>query len=164
MIRIDAPQLPLDVDDADSVRQAMQAGKAERRRKGRRARGEKLTPNDLFALQITHDGLPVPVREGLFASHWGRRWKLDFCWREYGLAIEIEGLVVRKLAGQLVCMGRHASITGFREDCEKYAHAALLGITVVRFEQSQVRDRYAATMAARLLQARGWNGVVKPMP
>lgn len=150
-------QLNLEPDaDENSVRNALRDGKAERKRTGRRAPGEKVTPEDLFAAQCVTHGLPTPVRQAMFAQKIGRRWLFDFCWHEYKLAVEIEGLVVRKVAGQLVVMGRHASISGFKEDAIKYASAAMLGWTVIRFEQSQVRERLAIDYTGRILEVRGW--------
>lgn len=88
-----------------------------------------------------------------------RQWAFDFAFVEYRLALECEGLVVRKIGDQFVCTGRHASVSGFREDCVKYQNAALLGWTVVRFELSQMRTgTYAIEMTQRILTAKGWKG------
>lgn len=156
-MRLASLQLDLAADAHEStVREALRAGKAERRKAGRRAKGEKLKPEEIFEIQCRNRALPPFAMQAAFALKMGRRWKFDFCWHEYHLAIEVEGLVVRKLAGQLVCMGRHASISGFKEDAIKYATAALLGWTVVRFEQSQVKDGTAIDYTMRILEARGW--------
>lgn len=128
----------------------------------------------LFAEQLLERGLPEAESEFYFAKELGRRWRFDFAWPEQLVAVEIEGLVVyrgwvAKLDGkdpvyeagrvtnvlevqsQLLVMGAHATITGFREDCEKYAWAAALGWRVLRFEQSQIRDKFAIEMAVRVL-------------
>jgi hypothetical protein len=147
-------ELPPDADES-SVRKALQENTAARRKRDRDAE-EK--PSDMFERHARELGLPAYVREAQFALKLGRKWAFDFCWGPpYMIAVEIEGLVVRRIHGQLQVMGRHASITGFREDCEKYASAAVLGWTVVRFEQSQVKNRYAINMTSRILEARGWN-------
>lgn len=124
----------------------------------RSARGtRKLKPVDLFAKQCRDRGLPEHSREWMFAKSIGRRWLFDFAFLEpWKLAVEIEGLVVMRVHGELVVKGRHASITGFREDCVKYASAALLGWTVLRFEQSQVKAGDAIEYTMRVLAARGW--------
>ena len=129
-----------------------------------------------FADQCAERALPDHEREFYFAKEIGRRWRFDFAWPLHRLAVEIEGLVVfrgwlAKLAGpapivrdgyvtnvvsvqsQMIVMGAHATITGFREDCEKYAWARALGWSVIRFEQSQVRDKFAIDMTARCLAA-----------
>jgi hypothetical protein len=101
------------------------------------------------------------VRQLLFAKEaTGRLWRFDFCFPDYWLAVEIEGLAVQRLHDKngpvLVVRGRHASITGIREDMLKYNTAALLGWTVLRFEQVAVRPRDAIEMTMRVLAARGW--------
>jgi hypothetical protein len=58
-----------------------------------------------------------------------------------------------RIGGELVCKGRHASISGFKDDCEKYAWATVLGWRVMRFEQSQVKDKTAIDMVVRALSA-----------
>lgn len=123
----------------------------------RRARRERRSPEDEFALQVQANGLPEPLREFHFAKHIGRRWRSDFCWpAPWMLIVEIEGLVVRRINGQVVVMGRHASITGFREDAIKYASAAVFGYQVLRFEQGQVKDRTAIEYTMRVLHSKGW--------
>jgi very-short-patch-repair endonuclease len=119
-------------------------------------RAKKQSPEDLFAFHCRSYELPTFVQQGQFAKSIGRKWQFDFSFHEYHLAVEIEGLVVQKLAGQLVVRGRHASISGFKEDCIKYATAATLGWTVLRFEQSQVKDLTAIDFTMKTLQARGW--------
>jgi hypothetical protein len=151
-------ELPADSSES-SVRDALRRGGAERKK---REKAEREKPADVFERQVRAMGLPQYMRESLFALKVGRKWAFDFCWGPpYMLAVEIEGLVVRRINGVLQVMGRHATITGFREDCEKYANAAMLGWTVVRFEQTQVDSRYAVNMVARILEVRGWK-VDKP--
>jgi len=104
-----------------------------------------------FADQVAARGLPEPERELLFASELGRRWRFDFAWPDHKVALEIEGLVVMRVNGELQVKGRHASITGFKDDCEKYAWAAVLGWRVLRFEQSQVKSKFAIEMLERVL-------------
>jgi hypothetical protein len=104
-----------------------------------------------FADQVAERGLPEPERELAFALELGRRWRFDFAWSAHMVALEIEGLVVMRVNGELQVKGRHASITGFKEDCLKYAWAAVLGWRVLRFEQSQVKSKFAVDMLARVL-------------
>jgi len=90
---------------------------------------------ETFALHCKAHRLPPFVREHMFAtaSH-DRLWRFDFSWKEFMCAVEIEGLVVRFRDGEQIVTGRHASTTGFSADCVKYATAAILGWTVVRFD------------------------------
>ena len=108
---------------------------------------------DLFARHCELFRVQRPERELLFAQSIGRRWRFDFAWPSHKLAVEIEGLVVMRINGELVCKGRHASISGFKEDCEKYAWATVLGWRVMRFEQSQVKDKTAINMVTRAMAA-----------
>ena len=104
-----------------------------------------------FAEQCEQRALPPFETEYVFANSIGRRWRFDFAWPQYKLALEIEGLIVMRIGGELVCKGRHASIGGFKDDCEKYAWATIFGWRVMRFEQSQVKDKTAIDMAVRAL-------------
>lgn len=127
-----------------------------------------------FAEQIREREIPEPDTEHYFAKELGRRWRFDYAWPDRMLALEIEGLVVyrgwvAKLEGkepkledgrvtnvlevkpQLIVMGRHASIQGFIDDCEKYAWAAALGWRVLRFAQAQIKDKFAIDMLVRVL-------------
>jgi very-short-patch-repair endonuclease len=106
-----------------------------------------------FADQCAQRELPDHERELRFAQGIGRQWRFDFAFPLHRLAVEIEGLVVMRVNGELLVKGRHASISGFKEDCEKYAWAVILGWRVLRFEQSQVRDKTAIDMTARALAA-----------
>ena len=82
---------------------------------------------EAFALHCRADGLE-PVREYVF--HPTRKWRFDFYFPERKLGVEIEGTS----SG----IGRHQTPKGFREDCIKYAEAALMGITVLRFPTEMV--------------------------
>lgn len=125
---------------------------------------------DLFASQSRMNRLPEFTREHPFAKNVGRNWRFDFCWNlapgTYGLkrpirlAVEIEGIVMRRVEIgeklEWIMGGRHATIAGFKEDCIKYSTAALLGWTVLRFEQSQVKKKFAIAMTMRVLHRMGY--------
>ena len=112
---------------------------------------------DLFAFHLRTHRLPGWIREHRFAVETHERaWRFDFALLEHKIAVEIEGLVVRKIGGQMVCMGRHATIEGYREDCVKYNTAAELGWYVLRFEQSMVRSGLAIATVERVLASRGF--------
>lgn len=114
---------------------------------------------DEFALQLRQHGFVDWIPEHRFFKgdeYEPRQWRFDFAQLKLKVAVEIEGLVVRKLAGQMVSTGRHANISGFREDCRKYATAAVDGWTVLRFEQSQVYNREAITFVERVIARRAW--------
>jgi len=115
-------------------------------------------PEELFASQCRQFQLPPFERQVLFAKQLlGRRWAFDFAFRGYLVAVEIDGVAVKRLGGRLVVLGRHASIEGIRGDNEKLNAAALLGWTVLRFLQTDVKPRHAIETTMRVLAARGWN-------
>lgn len=80
-----------------------------------------------FALHCLANDLS-PERE--FRFHPKRRWRFDFAFPEFLLAVEIEGGIWTR--------GRHNRPTGFSGDCEKYNAAALLGWMVLRYPTDQV--------------------------
>jgi hypothetical protein len=118
--------------------------------------GGKMTAEDIFAVHLSQHRTIVFERQYYFAKSIGRRWRFDFAFPRYKVAVEINGVCVRRLAGQLVVMGRHASIEGIRGDYEKLNHAALMGWHVLSFLQSDVKPRDAITMTLRVLASRGW--------
>lgn len=127
------------------------------RGRGRKRASRGRTAEDEFAFQVRARQLPEAAREWRFAKSIGRQWRFDFAFLSpYMIAVEVEGLVVRKINGQVMTMGRHASITGLREDMRKYNTAALLGWTVLRFEQKMISSGEAIETTMRLLAARGW--------
>ncbi len=69
--------------------------------------------------------LPKPVAEYRFDKK--RRWKIDYAFIEYKLAIEVEG------GSWLPGGGRHNRPIGFLLDLEKYNNLTLLGWSLLRF-------------------------------
>jgi very-short-patch-repair endonuclease len=123
---------------------------------------DKKTPEEILEdqlLLLAPLGFPKFVRQLMFAKQeLGRQWKFDFAFLEYRLAIEVDGLVVMrdKHSGELVVKGRHATITGMREDFIKGNAAIYLGWSVLHYEQSQVKNGEARDEIVRHLQRRGW--------
>ena len=135
---------------------------------------------ELFASQCRQFQLPPFEQQHLFAkAAMQRNWRFDFAWREYKVAVEIEGLIptnlwratldgpspverggviinVVKCERLLVVLGRHATIGGIKGDMEKYNAAALLGWSVLRFEQKDVKPKHAIETTMRVLAERGW--------
>lgn len=83
-----------------------------------------------LATRIQQMGLPKPEREFRFDPE--RRWRFDFAWPEYRLAVEVEGAVWAQ--------GRHTRGSGYVKDLEKYNSAAKAGWLVLRFTTEQVLD------------------------
>ena len=78
---------------------------------------------DRFGLCLRALGLPEPVPEYRFAPP--RRWRFDYAFPEFKLAVEIEG-------GAWI-RGRHTRGKGFLADLEKYNAATLLGWSILRY-------------------------------
>lgn len=66
--------------------------------------------------------LPPPTVEHQFAHP--RRWRFDFAWVPWHLALEVEGGVWTK--------GRHTRGAGYLADITKYNRATVLGWRVLR--------------------------------
>lgn len=86
-----------------------------------------------FAKGWQHEGGPELVEELAFDSEalggTGRKWRADFAHMASRTLIEIEGGANG---------GRHTRPKGFKEDCDKYLAAHLLGWRVIRLGAHQV--------------------------
>ncbi len=76
---------------------------------------------------------PRPEREYVF--HETRKWRFDFAWPQFKIAVECEG---GAWTG-----GRHTRGAGFVADCEKYNAAAMRGWLVFRFTGNMINSRTA---------------------
>jgi len=95
---------------------------------------------------LAADGLPPFEREHRF--HKQRKWRFDFAWPEYKVAIECEGAIWSQ--------GRHTRGLGFQKDCTKYNEAALDGWLVIRVTAKHIDSGRALVWARRALTERGW--------
>ena len=95
-----------------------------------------------LALQIKSVRLPEPERE--FRFHPVRKWRFDFAWPAYMLAVEIEGGVF--------VTGRHSRGLGMLADMEKAATAMLMGWRVLRVGGKHVKSGAALGWIAALLE------------
>ena len=80
----------------------------------------------LFCRLLKEAGCPEPTKEYRFSK---RRWRVDYAWPEYKLAVEIEGGVWIK--------GRHTSGSGFMKDMEKYNALTMFGWSLLRYTPKQ---------------------------
>jgi hypothetical protein len=114
-------------------------------------------PEELFASQCRAYRLPAFERQLQFAkAAMGRRWLLDFGFRDYLLGVEIQGVVVRRIGGVLVTSGAHADVQGLRKEHEKHNAAVLLGWSILEFMPAEIKPLRAIEMTMRVLAARGW--------
>lgn len=90
---------------------------------------------------IADSELPLPCRE--FKFHETRRWRFDFAWPEFLVAVEVEGGVWTG--------GRHTRGVGFEGDCEKYAEALTAGWKVLRVTGKHIRSGRAMEWLRMLL-------------
>lgn len=96
----------------------------------------------VFEGELKQNGLAIGmVREHLFCE---RKWRFDFAWPNYRLAVEIEGGVWTG--------GRHTRGKGFSEDCVKYNTATSLGWKVLRFTGDHIESGYALAATKDLLK------------
>lgn len=99
--------------------------------------------SDNFTTLLVAAGLPEPVREYRFAPP--RRWRLDYCWVEAKIALEIEGAVW--------VHGRHTRGSGFVKDIEKYNELTIRGFRLLRATPQQVDDGTALAWLLRMFEA-----------
>lgn len=98
-----------------------------------------LPPADRLAYLLTAEGIPFR-REYKFHSR--RKWKADFYIPRHLLIVEVEG-------GGFI-HGRHNQGVGMEDDCEKYAEAMCLGLTVLRVTPRQVDNGKALEWIKRI--------------
>ena len=87
--------------------------------------------SDEFYTQLVYAGLE-PERE--FKFHPVRKWRFDFAYPSYMVAVEFEGGI------WLPTAGRHNRGSGFLADCEKYNEAAILGWRIIKITDLHVKN------------------------
>ncbi len=97
---------------------------------------------DELLSQIETAKLPTPLREYRF--HETRKWRVDFAYPDWRIAIEVEG-------GTWVS-GRHNRGAGFEKDCEKYNELSLAGFYLYRFTTSMIKTGTALTTIQRAFE------------
>ncbi len=99
-----------------------------------------------LAYILAGDGLWPFEQEHRF--HPTRKWRFDFAWPEYKVAVEVEGGIWSQ--------GRHTRGLGFQKDCTKYNEAAVDGWIVIRVTAKHIDSGRALVWARRALTERGW--------
>lgn len=102
---------------------------------------------DRLALQIRAHGLPTPEREYRFDDV--RRWRFDFAWPDFRVAVEVDGAIWSA--------GRHNRGAGYEADAEKLNAAAALGWRVFRYTGTHVRTGWAVNEIRVGLERAAWN-------
>jgi len=104
---------------------------------------KQLSPGEEgFVLHCRSEGLS-PEREVVFCP--GRKWRFDFAFPEYKVAIEVEG-------GTSFGKSYHSRGDGFEKDCRKYNTAARLGWIVLRYSTAMVRSGEAIKEVAQVMR------------
>lgn len=85
---------------------------------------------DYFEREIANSNLPKPIREYKFLKD--RRFRFDFAWPFFQVAVEIQGSVWTG--------GRHVQGYGYTSDCEKYNLAMIDGWRVLKVTTNQVNQ------------------------
>lgn len=125
----------------------LQDPREEWRRAEAKAKREELEA--LFAQQVHACRLPAPQREHLF--HPERKWRFDFAWPDFKVAVEIDGGTHDGAA-----RGRHVRGEGFERDAEKLNQAQSLGWRVFRYTSRMVRSGVAVVDVAVQLERAAW--------
>jgi|GEM_PF-565684 len=86
-------------------------------------------------------GIQAPVAEYRF--HRTRKWRFDYAWPDFKVALEIEGGVWTG--------GRHTRGAGFLRDIEKYNAAAVAGWTVLRCTPDTLNSAETLAMLREVL-------------
>lgn len=111
------------------------------------AQAKRRALEDRLALQIKAHGLPSPDQEVEF--HPSRRWRFDFAWPEFHVAVEVDGGVWTG--------GRHLRGKGFEVDAEKLNAATSLGWKVYRYTAMRIRSGYAVNEIRVTLERAAWD-------
>ncbi len=101
--------------------------------------------------------LPGPISE--FKFHDTRKWRLDFYWPDYRLALEVDGGTrnhgQKRKDGSTAISG-HLTPDGYQRDCEKGNHAVMAGIALMRADSDMVTKGLIYPQLEAALIARGW--------
>lgn len=86
--------------------------------------------------------IKLPISE--FRFNPPRKWRIDFCWPDEKIAVEIEGGIFSR--------GRHVRGLGFLKDLEKYNTITLMGYRLFRFTPQQVKNGEAIGLIRELIK------------
>ena len=101
---------------------------------------------NMLDLLILADELPIPETEHRF--HPVRRWRFDFAWPEYKVAVEVQGGIWSR--------GAHVRGLGYQKDCSKRNEAQLLGWIALDVTAAHIENGKALAWIRRALMERGW--------
>lgn len=93
-------------------------------------------------LRVLHDDCELKF-------HPERKWRFDYAFPDYMIALEVEGGTFSR--------GRHTRGAGYEKDIEKYNEATIMGWRVIRASTGQVvaKDRIVFQWLERMFAAAG---------
>lgn len=94
-----------------------------------------------FYLVLMRHMMRVPQPEYKF--HPTRKWRFDYAWPEYKLALEVDGGIWTQ--------GRHTRGSGRLGDMEKFNHAAMLGWRILYVTPQQLCTAQTADMIRKAM-------------
>lgn len=97
----------------------------------------------MLANQLALQGIPSPTFEYKF--HDKRKWRLDLCWLDVSIAVEVNGGVWT--------YGRHNRAATYIEDLYKLNEATRYGFKVFQFITEQVESGQAAKYMLNVFDA-----------
>ena len=83
--------------------------------------------------------IPIPTKEYQF--HHKRKWRFDYAFIDYKMAIEVEG--------GIWIQGRHTRPQGYINDMEKYNEANLMGWKIIRVAPKDLLKRETIDLIKR---------------
>lgn len=126
---------------ANALCKLFEAQRRAKRGTGRVGKAKQLACTHPFVLFCQSHGIPSPVPEyGFYAT---RRWRFDWAWPEYHVALEVEGGIWTG--------GRHTRGKGFANDMEKYNKAAITGWRVLRVVPKDLCTQVVSNMLLVIL-------------
>lgn len=93
--------------------------------------------------------LPEPQTQVQLIS-W-RKYRYDFAWPEYKIAVELQGGVHGNES-----RGRHTRGAGYEEDCTKLALAQIAGYACLYLTPGMVDKGTGGMLLLEMFKARGW--------
>jgi very-short-patch-repair endonuclease len=96
--------------------------------------------------EAIRQGVPIDPPRREYRFHPTRRWRFDFAWPRFRVAVEVDG-------GAFV-RGRHVQGAGSHGDRNKLNAATLLGWRVLQYDVRHLRDD-PATVFVQVLEALG---------
>ena len=125
----------------------------------------KVNPELVFQALLQRERITVPERE--YRLHAIRKWRFDYAWPRWKVALEVEGGVfgfTDPKTGQRRSGGAHSSITGIKRDIEKYSYAAAMGWLVVRCMPTTLATGETMAFVKGALRSHGWTPNEQPTP